>query len=104
MNDPKVPPTRRATLASQNRVSWNITTEPEGPSLWLPPSITNTNKQAETAKQKACEAMLAEMTQQVNTMIGEYCELHFLLTVPKRVLQTTETSKASSANVQLQTD
>jgi hypothetical protein len=80
-------------------------TEQEGPSPWLPPTITNAKERAEIAKQKAHrEETLAEMTQQVNTMIGEYCELHFLLTVPKRVLQTTETSKASSANVQLQTE
>jgi hypothetical protein len=57
----------------------------------------------EKEKQKACcEAMLAEMTQQVNTMIAEYCELHLLLTEPKRVLQTTEASEAFSANIQLQ--
>jgi hypothetical protein len=41
------------------------------------------------------------MTQQVNTMIGENCELPFLSKEPKSMLQTSE---ASSANVQLQTE
>ncbi len=80
-------------------------TEPEGPSPWLPPTITNAKERAETAKQKVHrEEMLAEMTQQMNTMTGEYCELPFLSTEPKRVLQTIDTSEASSANVQWQTE
>ena len=37
-------------------------------------------------------------------MISENCDLPFLSPEPKRVLQMTEASDASSANVQLQTE
>jgi hypothetical protein len=75
--------------------------EPEFPSPWLPPAITNAKEKTETAKQKAhLEATLAETTQQVNTMILEYCELPFLSSEPEIVLQTTEASETSSTNVQ----
>ena len=54
----------------------------------------------ETAKQKAHrETTLAEMSQQVNTMIGDYFDLHSLSIDPKskRESNTTEGSEASSA-------
>ena len=52
-------------------------TEPEGPSPWLPSTNAKLKERPETAKQKARhETMLAETTQQVNTMIGEYFNLH----------------------------
>ena len=63
---------------TRERVSWKITTEPEGPSPWLSSSNANKSKvRPETAKQRARpETTLAETTQQVNTMIGEYFNLH----------------------------
>ena len=62
---------------TRERVSWKITTEPEGPSPWLPSTNTKSKVRPETAKQRACrETTLAETTQQVNTMIGEYFNLH----------------------------
>ena len=87
------------------RVSWRNTTEPEGPSPWLPLTIIKPKERPESAKQKArYEATLAETTKQVNTMIGEYFDLHSLSTEPERVSNMTTASEASSANIQLQTE
>ena len=62
---------------TRERVSWKITTEPEGPSPWLPSTNAKSKVRPETAKQRARrETTLAETTQQVNTMIGEYFNLH----------------------------
>jgi hypothetical protein len=62
---------------TRQRVSWKITTEPEGPSPWLPLTNAKSKVRPETAKQRARrETTLAETTQQVNTMIGEYFNLH----------------------------
>ena len=62
---------------TEHRVSWKITTEPEGPSPWLPSTNAKSKVRPETAKQRARrETTLAETTQQVNTMIGEYFNLH----------------------------
>ena len=44
---------------------------------------------------------LAEMTQQVNAMIGEYFNLHSLSIDAERVSNTKEASKAFSAIIQL---
>jgi hypothetical protein len=88
------------------QASWKITTEPEGPSPWLPSATLTTMKRQDTAKPKACcEATLAETTQQVNAIIGEYCDLPFLYPDPKRMSQTTEVFPTeSSENNQLQTE
>ena len=87
------------------RVSWRNTTEPEGPSPWLPLTIIKPKERPESAKQKArYEATLAETTKQVNTMIGECFDLHSLSTEPERVSNMTTASEASSANIQLQTE
>jgi hypothetical protein len=71
-------------------------TEPEGPSPWLPSTNVKSKVRPETAKQQALpstnvkskvrpetakqrarrKTTLAETTQQVNTMIGEYFNLH----------------------------
>jgi len=48
--------------------------------------------------------MLAETTQQMNTMISEYFDLHPLSIDPKRASNTTEASETSSANIQLQAE
>ena len=40
-------------LGLPRRVSWGTTTEPEGPSPWLPSTTTTVAKRPETAKQKA---------------------------------------------------
>jgi hypothetical protein len=48
--------------------------------------------------------MLAETTQQMNTMISEYFDLHPLSIDPERVSNTTEASEVSSANIQLQAE
>ena len=62
---------------TRERISWKITTEPEGPSPWLPSTNAKSKVRPETAKQRARrETTLAETTQQVNTMIGEYFNLH----------------------------
>ena len=80
-------------------------TEPEGPSPWLLSTNAKLKERPETAKQKAChETMLAETTQQVNTMICEYFDLNPLSIDPERASKTTEASEASSVNIQLQAE
>jgi alpha-amylase/alpha-mannosidase (GH57 family) len=71
---------------------------------WLPSTTAKPEEKPETAKQKAHrEVTLEETTQQVNSMIGEYFELHSRSTEPERVSNLTEAAEASAANIQLQT-
>ena len=82
---------------TKQRVSWRITTEPEGPSPWLPSSNAKSKDISETAKQRARrETTLAETTQQVNTMIGEYFISHSFSSI--------DTERASDAFQELQTE
>jgi hypothetical protein len=71
----------------------------------LPSTNAKSKEIPETAKQKAHhETMLAETTQQVNTMICEYFDLHPLSIDPEIASNTTEASEASSAKIQLQAE